>query len=127
MTEHNRLPDVDETAHRERMLEGLIDLAAFLEANPAVPVPRFEWILGVPSGVGMNRDADQRAEIDRIAGLLGVPVLDGPRVGGHYIARRHFGPVTYEAVHIPAPHMAAHHALRSYDPNISAGLDEDAA
>ena len=129
MSEHARIPDPDETAHRERILAGLVDLAAFLEANPDVPVPRFNWSLSIPLGVSVNGTTDlrQRAEIDRIAGLLGVAVLDESANGGHYIARRHFGPVTYEAVHVPAQRMAEFDAMRSYETNIAAGLDGNAA
>ncbi|MFC5754719.1 hypothetical protein [Actinomadura rugatobispora] len=129
MTDHAFAPDADETAHRNRIIDGLLDLAAFLEANPALPVPRFNWTLSIPSGVSVNRTTDlrQRAEIDRIAELLGVPVWDETADGGHYITRRHFGPVTYEAVHIPARRMAQHRAADSYHSNITASFEGEAA
>jgi hypothetical protein len=129
MTEHTSKPDADETAHRNRIIDGLIDLAAFLEANPALPVPRFNWTLSISSGVSVNGTTDlrQRAEIDRIAELLGVAVWDETTDGGHYIARRHFGPVTYEAVHVPARRMAAFNALRSYADNVRADSEGEAA
>ncbi|MFB4318123.1 hypothetical protein [Actinomadura sp. 21ATH] len=129
MTDHTPALDADEMAHRDRMIAGLVDLAAFLEANPGVPVPRFDWTLGVPSGVSVNGTTDmrQRAEIDRIADELGVPVLDETRDGGHYIARRHFGPVTYEATHVPARRMAAFDALHSYADNMRAGVAGEVA
>jgi hypothetical protein len=129
MTEHTFVPDADETDHRNRIIDGLIDLAAFLEANPALPVPRFTWALTIPMGVSVNGTTDlrQRAEIDRIAEVLGAPVWDETADGGHYIARRHFGPVTYEAVHIPARYMAQHRAARSYETNITASFEGEAA
>ncbi|GAA2456992.1 hypothetical protein GCM10010191_90730 [Actinomadura vinacea] len=129
MSEHHFTPDADETAHRDRMLQGLIDLAAFLEANPALPVPRFDWELRVPSGVSVNGTTDlrQRAEIDRIAELLGVPVWDETSDGGPYTARRHFGPVTYSAAHIPARRMAQLNAEHSYAANIRADFEGEAA
>ncbi|GAA2441104.1 hypothetical protein GCM10010191_66510 [Actinomadura vinacea] len=129
MTDHTFVPDADETAHRDRIIDGLIDLAAFLETNPGVPVPQFDWELRVPSGVSVNGTTDlrQRAEIDRIAELLGVPVWDETSDGGHYTARRHFGPVTYSAAHIPARRMAQHYAEHSYADNIRADFDGEAA
>ncbi|MFF5261799.1 hypothetical protein ACFY4C_22910 [Actinomadura viridis] len=127
MAERTPMPGADEAAHRGRVVEGLIDLAAFLEANPGVPVPRFGWRLLVALGVSVNGTTDlaQRAEIDRVAGLLGAPVSDETRDGGHYIARRHFGPVTYEAVHVPACRMATFDALRSYADNVKPDLKHD--
>ncbi|WP_433465927.1 hypothetical protein [Spirillospora sp. CA-128828] len=120
-------PTADERSHRDRTIEGLRDLAAFLEANPTVPVPQFSWRLSVPSGVSADQATDlhQRAEVDRIADALGVPVCDQTPEGGHYIARKHFGPVTYEVVHVPAHQMARHYAARSYDDNVT--LDGEAA
>ena len=114
------IPNTDDQAHRDRTIEGLRDLVAFLEANPTVPVRPVSWTLGVPCGVSTSGTTDlgQRAEVDRIAELLGVPVDDQTSDGGHYIARKHFGPVTYEAVHIPAHRMAQHYAASSYANNV---------
>ncbi|WP_131739927.1 hypothetical protein [Actinomadura roseirufa] len=128
MSAQNHTPTTG-TSHRDRTIQGLRDLAAFLEANPSVPVPRFSWTLGVPSGVSQDAATDlrQRADVDRIADALDVPVCDEISDGGHYIARRHFGPVTYEATHIPARRMELHYAAHSYATNLIAGFDDEAA
>ncbi|MFI0480503.1 hypothetical protein [Actinomadura sp. 9N215] len=125
--EHNLTPNADDQSHRDRTIQGLRDLVAFLESNPAVPVRPYSWTLSVPSGVSTDSTTDlrQRAEIDRIADALGVPVSDETTDGGHYITRKHFGPVTYEAVHVPAHRMARHYAVRSYENNVMAVLDAD--
>ena len=53
------------------LVNGLLDLAAFLEANPDVPVPPRLTVHHFPR---QDTDADMRAEIDQIAALLGTPI-----------------------------------------------------
>jgi hypothetical protein len=55
-------------------------------------------------------DADMFAEIDVIAGRIGVTVTDASIPRGHYVAVRDFGPVQYRAVAIP--HSARHDSGR---------------
>ncbi|MFV2177961.1 hypothetical protein ACFHW2_40085 [Actinomadura sp. LOL_016] len=124
MTEQNLVPHA-EASHRGRVLQGLLDLAAFLEANPGVPVPDFGWTLHLPASEAT--DGRERVEVDRIADVLDVPVSDETPDGGHYIAQKHFGPITYRAFHVPARRMARHHALRSYEDNIRPDFDGEAA
>ncbi|OLT14167.1 hypothetical protein BJF79_03125 [Actinomadura sp. CNU-125] len=124
MTDQNTTAHA-EAAHRERVLQGLIDLAAFLEANPGVPVPAFGWTLNLPASEAT--DGRERAEIDRIADLLNVPISDDTPNGGHYVAQKHFGPITYQAFHVPARRMAQHNALWSYGDNVQADIDGEAA
>ncbi|GGK69866.1 hypothetical protein Ppa06_36880 [Planomonospora parontospora subsp. parontospora] len=101
-----------DTDHRPAVIEGLRELAAFLEANPAVPVP--------PHGVTVlhfparGTDAEMIAEIDRIAALLGTAPDPDDMAHGHHKARLAFGPVSYEALAILAAPRARYAALASY-------------
>lgn len=81
-------------ARRAAYARGLRDLAAFIEANPDLPLPGVSVFGYHPRGT----DADKRAEIGRVAAILGVTAT------GHlvHMAARHFGPIAYEAVAIPA-------------------------
>lgn len=109
---------------RTRTINGLRELADFLDANPAVPVHDFGWTLSIYGRRGVP-DTCQRAEVDRIAELLGVDVRDETADGGHYYASRAFGLITYEAVHISAERVAAYEAENSYRHNIR--LDDETA
>ncbi len=108
---------------RHQTITGLRALADFLETNPAVPVNEYGWEVLIHSGVSRDTttDADQRAEVDRVAALLGVQVLDETGEGGHYMASRSFGRVVYRIVHVPARRMAQHRAELSYRDNIRLG------
>ena len=46
-------------------------------------------------------DAEMFAEIDTIAGLIGLTASDDGSPNGHYSAIRSFGPVQYRAIAIP--------------------------
>jgi hypothetical protein len=91
--------------HRAELIAGLHSLADYLHANPAIPVPEFSTDVLIHV---RGTDDEQRAEIDRVAALLGVSVEDRTLHGGHYKAIRCFGPVEYRCVAIPAAVMAAH-------------------
>jgi hypothetical protein len=98
-------------ANRPDFIAGLHALADFIDANPAVPIPPFRAeILIHVSGT----DDEQRAEVDRLAELLGTPVNDETGDRGHYTAMRPFGPVEYRCVAIPAAVRAAFNAGMSY-------------
>lgn len=84
-----------DTKQRARLIAGLLDLAAFLQANPDVPAPQYTDVLVFPSD---GTDAERRAEIDAIAARIGA---ETETVCGHYIVTRQFGPVEYRAVVIP--------------------------
>lgn len=84
------------TTHRQDVIAGLRQLADFLETHPDVPVSQDQvvsyWVPGC-----MPRP-DARAEVDRVAALLGVP--SGPRVADRsptHVAQRRFAGVLYEA------------------------------
>ena len=99
---------------RTQTINGLRALADFLETNPAVPVHEY----GRDYTVHARAETDEaaRAEVDRIAALLGEDVEDETGRGGHYTVSKTFGRITYTAVHIPARCRAEHAALMSYAP-----------
>ena len=97
--------------HRAKVIDGLVELAAYLQAHPDVPVAPYGWDLNIYTH---DDDAACRAEVDRIAAILGAPVEDDTGRGGHYLTTRSFGLISYRAVHIPARCSAAHRALMSY-------------
>ncbi|HEX4818435.1 MAG TPA: hypothetical protein VFV66_37335 [Nonomuraea sp.] len=96
---------------RSALINGLIDLAAFLEAHPDVPVPFSVTVHHFP---GQASDDDQRAEIDQIAALVGSEIAYEDSPYGHYATSRLFGPVEYRAVAVLAAARARHAAERSY-------------
>jgi hypothetical protein len=105
--------------HRTKVIGGLRQLADWLDAHPDVPVSPFGWDLSIYPQFA--EDADRAAEVDRIAAILGVDVTDQTGDGGHYIASRAFGLITYEAVHIPRARRAASAALMSYRDCVTPG------
>ena len=98
--------------HRAKVIGGLRQLADWLDDHPDVPVCPFGWDLSIYPQ--FTDDADRAAEVDRIAAILGVDVTDQTQEGGHYIASRTFGLITYEAVYIPRRRRDACKALMSY-------------
>lgn len=103
---------------RSRVVEGLRQLASYLDHNPDVPVDEYGWTLQVHPGP-WHDDDQGRAEIDRIAALIGVTAASTDRQASDYIALRRFGLVTYRAVYITNDRMAAHEALMSYQGSVS--------
>ena len=83
---------------RVRLIAGLRDLAEFLDRNPRVPAPRYTDLLVFPL---RGTDAEMFAEVDVIAGQIGVTASQNDTPDRHYIASRYFGPVQYRAVAIP--------------------------
>jgi hypothetical protein len=91
-------------AEREEVVRGLRALADFLEAHPDLPAP---WHIPASASISGSDDAE-RAEVDRIAAILGVPATANER-GTHYGAERDFGGgVKYEATAITQAHMDAY-------------------
>jgi hypothetical protein len=101
------------TAHdRTTFIAGLRALADFLETNPAVPAPRRAIpIIYFPD---RGTDDEMRADIDRIAVLLGTEIDPQFLPYGHYTTGLDFGPVRYEAVAILAHARALREAESSY-------------
>ncbi|WP_157255155.1 hypothetical protein [Nonomuraea typhae] len=100
------------TDHRTNVINGLINLAAFLEANPTLPVSYGD--ISVRYFPRQDTDAAAFAEIDQIAAQLGTEVTANATSREHYSTMRTFGPVAYEAVAIPAASMARYRAESSY-------------
>jgi hypothetical protein len=107
-------PDPDA---RVSAITGLRQLADYLDAHPDVPVTEYSWDL-LAFAREKNDDHAARAEVDHVADLLDVDVQDHTPNGGHYIAARSFGRVTYEFLHIPACQRARHRAHMSYADNV---------
>src|ERR1700728_1099586 len=97
---------------RTQIVNGLRQLANYLDTHPDVPVNEFGWDL--LSCTRETTDAAGMAEVDRIAAILGVQVRDDTPEGGHYTAAKTFGRITYEAIHVTTRRRAAHQALMSY-------------
>ena len=97
---------------RREFIRGLRELAAFLDANPDVPVPLYGTEISLHA---LGSDAEKFGAVDQIAGLIGAETVDG----GHYSASRNFGPIEYRAVAIPAAWNAEYDARHSYEDNIT--------
>jgi hypothetical protein len=94
---------------RAKFINGLRDLAAFLDANLFFPVPPYGYEINIfPEGL---TDAERRAAVDRLAAIMGVTAAEH---NGHYTADGQFGPVTYCLVAISDAARAAHRARESY-------------
>jgi hypothetical protein len=87
-----------DSGERAALIAGLRELAEFLDRDPQVPAPRYTDLLVFPPA---GSDAEMFAEIDVIAGQVGVTAGDADSPAGHYSAVRCFGPVQYRAVAIP--------------------------
>ncbi|HEU5159534.1 MAG TPA: hypothetical protein VFU43_21230 [Streptosporangiaceae bacterium] len=98
-------------ARRPLVIAGLHDLAEFLEANPDLPVP-----YSVEVAVFVPRAADRaiRAEVDRVATLLGTEIDPVHVPYGHYDTGLTFGAVQYRLSGILAQARARHAAWSSY-------------
>jgi len=84
---------------RGRLIAGLRALADFLEDRQEVPAPQWVDVMVFPPKIS---DDEKKREIDHIAALIGSPVDDLTARNLHYTTTRHFGPVRYDAVAIPA-------------------------
>lgn len=95
---------------RQAVIDGLGELATFLKEHPDAPVHSNVTITFFPCG---NDDEAERAEVDRIAAILGVTSTANDR-DTHYTAERSFGGVTYQAAAIRSDAMRRWDAERSY-------------
>ena len=91
---------------RAKVITGLRQLADYLDTHPGVPVDTYGWDLNIYTDRD-DSDTAAQAEVDQIAAVLGAQVTDNTGRGGHYIAARTFGLITYRAVHIPEARMAS--------------------
>jgi hypothetical protein len=86
---------------RAELIQGLRELADFLEANPGLPLgayPDVELSVFVDHFDVPDTDEAHQAELARIAAELGVEVTR-KAAGDHWIARRDFGPVALRYIH----------------------------
>ncbi|MER6514492.1 hypothetical protein ABT158_47290 [Nonomuraea sp. NPDC001636] len=97
--------------HRADLIDGLLNLAAFLEAHPEVPVSSNVVVHHFPEH---DNDADMCDEIDHIAARIGSRIEFDDSPYGHYATSVCFGPVEYRAVAVLAAARARHDAERSY-------------
>ncbi|NJP96625.1 hypothetical protein HCN51_45570 [Nonomuraea sp. FMUSA5-5] len=104
--------------HRRALINGLLNLAIFLETHPDVPVSSNLTLHHFPNH---DNDDDLRAEIDQIAARVGSQIDFEDSPYAHYATSVSFGPVEYRAVAILAAAQARHDAEDSYrgciDPN----------
>ncbi|WP_248959829.1 hypothetical protein [Sphaerisporangium perillae] len=105
---------------RLAVINGLRDLADFLDTNPDVPAP---WgpisIYFYPLGT----DEEIRAQVDHVARLLGSDVDAEELALGHYSTAITFGIAEYKAVGILTSSRARWAARTSYEDSIN--LDTD--
>jgi hypothetical protein len=97
---------------RTQVIDGLRQLADYLDTHPDVPASEFGWDLLYC--VRADSDAAGMTEVDRVAAVLDVHVTDDTPGGGHYRAAKKFGRITYEVLVVPARRRAAYDALMSY-------------
>lgn len=83
---------VGDSDQRTRFVNGLRELADFLQSRPEVPVPEAGETITV---LAEGTTAEKFAQVDYAGRLLDVPVADDTARGGHLYAERNFGPVTY--------------------------------
>jgi len=100
---------------RAAFIAGLLDLACFLEAHPELPVQRYGQRITLHTGHELPHDGTWDGELRALkafAVAAGAELSEPP--GGHCLASRSFGPVTYEAVAISPAARARHQAGSSY-------------
>lgn len=119
MTTQRHIPD--DLFARAQTIAGLRQLADHLETHPELPVKEYGFDLTIYPEA--DTDAAGRAEVDRIADILDVTPTDNTPMGGHYIASKIFGRISYRAVHISSRAQATYNARNSYEHNIR--LDHD--
>lgn len=94
---------------RAEFTAALRELADFIDTHPDLPLPRGAEVSPFLNGT----DEEDRAEIDRVAGILGAQPEQ--TITGHYRVRRRFGAgVAYDATAIPEQQMQDWQALTSY-------------
>jgi hypothetical protein len=86
---------------RTDMVAGLRALADFLEANPAVPIPRHGHQFSVTTS---GSDEQKRSQVKFASLAIGEDVTDDAQ-GGHYWTQRRFGPVSYQITAVSSAAM----------------------
>ncbi|MEO3875322.1 hypothetical protein ABGB18_41615 [Nonomuraea sp. B12E4] len=98
--------------HRRSFINGLLNLAIFLETHPDVPVPTAR--VAVHAFPAKGTDEEMRAEVDKVAALLGTGIDPDFEAHDHYVTGLDFGLIRYEFVAILAAARARHAAEDSY-------------
>lgn len=91
-------------ARAAEVIQGMAALSAFIAAHPDLPLEQY----GVPFqfSVRTGTDEEERAEVDRIARILGVTADYTSATRTHYQARRDFGGgIAYTVSAITAEYM----------------------
>ena len=96
---------------RRRLIAGLRSLVTLLEIRPEVPTPTFTDLTVFPP---RSTDDAMRAEVDRVASLLGSEIDTESLDHGHYKTALSFGPVEYKVVAILSAARARDAARRAY-------------
>jgi hypothetical protein len=95
------------------VIQGLRELADFLAQHPDLPVPLITQISYCALG---DTDAEEQAEIDKIAKLLDRTAEY--TTAGHYSVSRLFASVEYRAFTVPEHAMREYVAKNSYRDSI---------
>ncbi|MBF8186252.1 hypothetical protein ITP53_10940 [Nonomuraea sp. K274] len=98
--------------HRRALINGLLNLAIFLETHPDVPISISP--VAIRAFPAKGPDDQMRAEVEKVAALLGTEIDPAHVPHGHYMTGIDFGPVHYEFIAILAAARALHAAQDSY-------------
>jgi sarcosine oxidase gamma subunit len=90
--------------------DGLRELADYLDERPEL-IPSQAYV-GARVSIHIHRDTEEeaRAEVDRLAAILGVPAEFTTPAETHYEAIRKFGPHEYTVITITRAHMQRYSA-----------------
>jgi hypothetical protein len=102
---------LSEAAHRARVIDGLRLLASYLSDHPDVPVG-FTPVSLEFSASASRSDEDGRAEVDRVAAMLGAATETSSH--GTYSASKCFGAATYRVYAAPKAETSRINAGLSY-------------
>jgi hypothetical protein len=98
-------------AVRAQFIDGLRQLADFLDVHLDVPVPPYGDTISVHAHL---TDQGGKDEVNAAADLLGTPVYDDITQGGHYWTARSFGPIGYHVTAVSDTAYRQHLADSTY-------------
>ena len=94
--------------HRKNYIDGLRQLAAYLDANPLVPVPAEGTEILI---IASDAEENGITEILALSVRLAAPFTER---NGFYRTARQFGPVTYKGISQTRAQLAQFRAYSSY-------------
>jgi hypothetical protein len=94
--------------HRKEYIDGLRQLADYLDANPGVPVPGYGTTINL---VASDAEDGGIAEIVSLSIELAAPFAE---TDGVYRTQRQFGPITYKGFASSAASLANYSIQTSY-------------